>query len=159
MRKLLPNPKRETVERAVDFYMKSGRPSAREIANSTTITGETDFGQKQNSLSGDCVTHSYHLQGHLRSKTGIDTKSVVSRFPLGPHTFLTVETSDDGELYVDPTLGQFVTYPDVFVGSRNELNAVFTDPSRDFLCGTRLFATGDRDITDRAEWFDIMYQR
>ncbi len=116
-----------------------------------------DTGQIVNGLSGNCVLYSDQLEIYIKSRFCIKLEPAYSRLRR-VHTFLTSTTRDSGELIVDPTLGQFVAYPTVFVGTENDLRATFMDSERRFLCGTRLWAV-KHDITSREEWFEILYQR
>ncbi len=111
-------------------------------------------GQKINALSGTCVSYSSELKKRLEERK-IEIKKVHSKY-RGLHTLLKTNTSDRGEVLVDPTLGQFVYHPRVFIGSEEELKNIFLDPLREFLCGTRIWAV-DHEITSRQEWFDLLY--
>ncbi len=112
-------------------------------------------GNKPNSLSGMCVLYSSFLEEFLGEEKKIQTQSLRSKYK-GVHTLLKANTSDRGEILIDPTLGQFVKYFQVFMGTMDELKAIFMDPSREFLLGTRIWAV-DHEITTREEWFDLLY--
>ncbi len=116
-----------------------------------------DTGQIVNGLSGNCVLYSDQLKEYVESRFHFEIKIAYSRLNR-VHTFLTSTTRDSGELIVDPTLGQFVEYPAVFVGTENDLRTTFIDPNRRFLCGRRLWAV-KHDISSREEWFELLYQR
>ncbi|MBI2103221.1 hypothetical protein HYT55_05235 [Candidatus Woesearchaeota archaeon] len=113
-------------------------------------------GQIINKLSGECVTYSDRLKEYLETKFCIGAKYAYSRLER-VHTFLKSTTSDAGLLFIDPTLGQFVNYPHVFVGTETDLRDIFLDSKRRFLAGKRLWAV-EHDITSREEWFDLLYR-
>ncbi|MBI4919675.1 hypothetical protein HY837_07100 [archaeon] len=112
-------------------------------------------GNKDNPLSGMCLGYSTDFEKFLKKEKGIQTESVQSKYHA-LHTLLKANTADRGEILIDPTLGQFVKYFQVFMGTMDELKAIFMDPSREFLCGTRIWAV-DHEITTREEWFDLLY--
>jgi len=114
----------------------------------------THNGQKINCLSGQCVGHTNELNRYLEAR-GIPNTIVKSKNNQ-VHTFLKCQTTE-GEIIIDPSLGQFINYPNIFVGTLAELRAVFLSPEREFLGGTKLWAV-EHDITSREEWFDILYE-
>ncbi len=113
-----------------------------------------DEGQKINSLSGSCVGQTTNLNEYLNNN-GIPTKVVKSK-NMQVHTFLKCQTSKS-EIIIDPTIGQFIAYPDIFVGTLDELRLLFLSPERELLVGKRLWAV-KHDITSREEWFKILYE-
>ncbi len=117
----------------------------------------SDTGQIVNGLSGNCVLYSDQIEEYLRKRHSISLQYAHSKL-RAVHTFLTSTTRDSGELIVDPTLGQFVEYPTVFVGTEHDLRTAFMDQNRRFLCGRRLWAV-KHDIILREEWFELLYQR
>ncbi|MBI5066235.1 hypothetical protein HZA97_08425 [Candidatus Woesearchaeota archaeon] len=112
-------------------------------------------GNRPNSLSGMCTLYSGVIEEFLKKERNMQTQLMRSNYK-GIHTLLKANTSDRGEILIDPTLGQFVKYFQVFMGTMDELKAIFMDPSRELLCGTRIWAV-DHDITTREEWFDLLY--
>ena len=111
-------------------------------------------GQIINKLSGECVTYSDRLKEYLEARFYIEAEYGYSQLRM-VHTFFKSTTSDAGLLFIDPTLGQFVNYPHVFVGTETDLRDIFLDPKRRFLAGKRLWAV-EYDITSRGEWFDLL---
>ncbi len=155
---------RPLVTRPLERHLRSAVSSFLEKEDISTLFSSldqekylTDTGQIVNGLSGNCVTYSDQLKEYIESRFHFEIKIAYSRLNR-VHTFLTSTTRDSGELIVDPTLGQFVAYPTVFVGMENDLRTIFMDQNRRFLCGKRLWAV-KHDITSREEWFELLYQR
>jgi hypothetical protein len=138
-------------EQGRDYFQ--GETFARSLSFSHRTRFVTDDGQHVNSLSGKCNRWSNTLYNYLREK-GVQSKLESSKMDAA-HKFLSIET-DSGKIYIDPTLGQFIDYQDVFVGTMQELKDIFLDPNRQFFMGKKLFAV-DHDILTREEWFDILY--
>jgi len=150
---LMEKPSPEDVKNAVERYFSSDESSQpiRESAKIIKTDHETE--QKINSLSGRCVAQTTSLQEFL-DQDGIYTIIVKSK-NQGEHTFLICDTSK-GEIIIDATVGMFVVYPQIFVGTLAELRKIFLDSEREFLAGKRLWSI-EHDITTREEWFNILY--
>ncbi len=118
----------------------------------------TSWGSKHNGLTGLCFYYSGQLQNYLDCQ-GIKSKTICSTGENpqeGLHELLTVNTSDKGKILIDPTLGQFVFYPEIFVGTFKELQQIFFDTNREFYYGNRVLTTG-RAMPTRKDWFDLVY--
>lgn len=130
-----------------------GNDIAAALQDSTTIVTRLDSGQQVNTLSGLCIKWLDALKEHLH-RNGIKANIVSSKNDK-VHSFL--QYMDHGtEMIIDPTLGQFVEYPHIFVGTRDQLRTVFMDPKRNFLSGTKIWSQ-EEEITSREEWFRLLY--
>ena len=145
-------PSLQKLKEAIIAYLRTHELGAAILASATIL--RTDENQKINSLSGTCTAQANELNEFLDSR-GIPTDIVKSKKDC-VHTFIKCQTTDD-EIIIDPTLGQFVTYPGIFVGTLTELRQTFLSPERELLTGTRLWAV-EHEITSREEWFQILYE-
>lgn len=123
------------------------------LAQANKIERVFEDGQKANILSGACVGWASSLHNHLAG-LGIKTEEVKTK-KTGAHKFLRC-TTNQGEMMIDPTLGQFINYPKIFIGSMVALRATFLDQKNELLVGNRLWCV-DHDITTREEWFEVLY--
>ncbi|MFQ5620988.1 MAG: hypothetical protein ACE5FT_04045 [Candidatus Nanoarchaeia archaeon] len=112
-------------------------------------------GQKVNSLSGRCDQYSRDIEAYAEGRFRMNFRRARGMAQL-MHTWLTVTTYDAGELVVDPTLGQFIQYPHIFVGTLDELREEFLSEEREFLFGTRI--EGTDQPTTREGWFEYLYK-
>lgn len=105
-----------------------------------------------NELFSQCHIYSYDLIKFLKTK-GFHSEA-ISEPPYNAHTIVKVQT-DRGQIYVDPTIGQFIQYPHVFVGTKAELRAVFMNEEYRSLYGTAVI--GHTGLDTRKKWFDVLY--
>ena len=105
-----------------------------------------------NELFGTCHTFSYNLIKFLKAK-GFHSEA-ISEPPYNAHTIVKVQT-ERGQIYVDLTIGQFIQYPHVFVGTKAELKAVFMDEEYRSFYGTAVI--GHTNLDTREKWFDVLY--
>lgn len=73
----------------------------------------------QNMLYGNCSTYTNKLLRFAKRKYNLTLPYSYS-LSFG-HAFTEHNTSDRGTIIIDPTLGQFIIYPRVFIGTKTEL--------------------------------------
>ncbi len=112
-------------------------------------------------IFGSCATRSTSLEFFLLDNYKIKTKEVHSFAHNYTHTYLTCQTTDRGEIIIDPTINQFVEYGklwvDIFVGTKEELKSIFLDEERDFYWTSAGKNPPKKNTRTREEWFDIFY--
>lgn len=140
----MPQPTFEELETLVSAYSQTGY-IAEALSEAANI----------NSLNGKCVHYSRQLQKFVKERVGINLSEVCSSLQR-VHTYLEAETKDRGKVIIDSTLGQFICYPRIFLGTKDELRGLFLDESRELLLGDSIWATKEK-IETRERWFEILY--
>lgn len=119
---------------------------------SVNLSRRNSNGQRSNCLSGSCAGLSNRIGGLIVAQLPIEMRYVVAHM----HNFLETDTSDAGPVIIDSTLGQFIVFPHIFTGTRDQLRRVFTDQANELLVGRRLCGI-DHDILTRDEWFGLLW--
>nr|MDD3719841.1 hypothetical protein [Candidatus Gracilibacteria bacterium] len=121
-------------------------------------------GQTINKLSGTCAQYTSEICGYLN-----DIGIIVNYIRGGTlfHAFLLIRTysRNKDDIIIDATLGQFIEYPDIFIGTYDELKKTFCDESKRLLicklpCTFQDYSSMNGKfikINTREELFDFIY--